>query len=282
MMVFLNGRFVPEEQATVSVFDRSFLYGDGLFETMLIAKGIPFRWSQHLARLEAGAAFLGICLPFGPSELNRHATKLIQDNGMSDGLLRLTLSRGTGRRGYSPTGANAPVVVMSVHELAGPASAELLDWTLKISDLRLPADQALAQFKTCNKLTQVMARSQAERAGADEALLPNTEGFIVEGASSNLFWIEAGTVYTPPLAGGVLSGVTRSVVLELCRTLGLPVQERSVTASQLARSEGIFLSLSSAGVVQAVSLEGLKLKQSPLTRRIHEAYQQLVLRETGG
>lgn len=281
MIVFLNGRFVPEAQASVSVFDRSFLYGDGLFETMRIANATPFRWAQHLARLKAGAAYLGIILPFKPAELSRHAAKLIKDNGMSDGLLRLTLSRGIGRRGYSPSGADTPVLVMSLHPLSRPASPDLLNWKLKISELSLPAHQALAQFKTCNKLAQILARSQAEQDGADEALLANTDGFIVEGSSGNLFWIKANVVQTPPLASGVLSGVTRSVVLEVCRTLGLSVQERNITASRLAHADGIFLSLSSAGVVQAVSLDGAPLKRSPLTLRLHAAYGELVLRETG-
>jgi len=99
MIAFLNGQFVPEEQASVSIFDRSFLYGDGLFETMLVANATPFRWSQHIARFESGAAFLGIALPFAASELIRFAAKFIHENQRSNALLRLTLSRGVGRRG---------------------------------------------------------------------------------------------------------------------------------------------------------------------------------------
>src|ERR1700674_2107993 len=108
MIVFLNGQFVPEEQAVVSVFDRSFLYGDGLFETMRIFRGKPFRWQQHLERLQGGAEFLNVVLPFPADALRAFAEQLISANQMPDSLLRLTLSRGIGQRGYSPKGAERP------------------------------------------------------------------------------------------------------------------------------------------------------------------------------
>src|SRR5579872_7032026 len=115
MIVFLNGQFVPEESAVVSVFDRGFLYGDGLFETIRIFKGKPFRWEQHLERLQRGAEFLKIKLPFSCTALPKFADELINKNQMPDALLRLTLSRGVGIRGYSPKGAEEPTVVMSLH-----------------------------------------------------------------------------------------------------------------------------------------------------------------------
>ncbi|HEX4644553.1 MAG TPA: aminotransferase class IV, partial [Verrucomicrobiae bacterium] len=109
--VFLNGQFVPEEQAVVSVFDRGFLYGDGLFEALRVYNGQPFRWTQHLERLQRGADFLKIRLPFTAAELRNHAAELIRRNQMPECLLRLVLSRGVGPRGYSPRGADLPVLV---------------------------------------------------------------------------------------------------------------------------------------------------------------------------
>src|SRR5947207_6402305 len=112
MIVFLNGEFVPENHAVVSVFDRSFLYGDGLFETMCIRKGKPFRWRQHLDRLRQGAEFLKIKIPFAESALEKFVAELVSRNQMPEALLRLTLSRGIGMRGYSPKGAEQPFIVM--------------------------------------------------------------------------------------------------------------------------------------------------------------------------
>jgi branched-chain amino acid aminotransferase len=281
MIVFLNGKFVPEEAAVVSIFDRSFLYGDGLFETLLVERGVPFRWRQHLERLERGAAFLGISLPFTPDEMRGFAARLLLENAMPNALLRLSLSRGIGLRGYSPRGANLPFLVMTLHSTAGLEPHTVQSWNLKTASFRLPANEHLAQFKTCNKLTQILARAQAEEAGAGEALLLNTEGFVVEGATSNMFWTEQGWVYTPSLASGILSGVTRLVVLEVCRALGFEAHERNITCSQLVEAEGVFLSLSSAGIVEASSLDGHPLRQSPMTARIHRAYFELLDRETG-
>jgi aminodeoxychorismate lyase len=282
MIVFVNGRFVPESQAVVSVFDRSFLYGDGLFETMLVAKGAPFRWRQHWDRLERGAAFAGISLPFEEAELRKFAARLITENGMPNALMRLTLSRGVGVRGYSPRGADSPVLVMSLHTAVGVNAGALAQWRLRNSSFRLPASEPLAQFKSCNKLAQILARAQADKAGADEALLANTDGFVVEGASSNLFWIEQGSVCTPPLASGVLSGVTRSIVFELCARLELTMQEKNITSSRLLDADGVFLSLSSAGIVEGISLDGQPLHQSPVTKQLHTEYLELLRRETGG
>lgn len=279
MLIFLNGQFVPEERAVVSVLDRGFLYGDGLFETMRIFKGNPFRWGQHSERLLRGAEFLKIEMPFSSEVLRGIADELVTKNKMPDALLRLTLSRGVGIRGYSPKGAKNPTIVMSLHP--APASGGAMPrWKLLTSSHRLPASEPLAQFKTCNKLAQILARAEADAAGADEALLLNTDGFVVEGASSNLFWIERGAVCTPPLVAGILSGVTRAVVVEICRTLALPVMEKNVGISELKRADGIFLSLSSFGVVEGSSLDGEACAQSPLSKKIAHSYNQLLERES--
>src|SRR5436190_12299040 len=115
MLVFLNGQFVPEEHAVVSVFDRAFLYGDGIFEAVRISNARPFRWQQHLDRLQRGLDYLKIALPYSASQLLQHANRLLTENQLPEALLRITVSRGVGRRGYSTIGANSPSVVMSLH-----------------------------------------------------------------------------------------------------------------------------------------------------------------------
>ena len=280
MIVFLNGQFVPEEQAMISVFDRSFLYGDGLFETMRVTNGKPFRWWDHMERLRKGGDFLGIKIPFGCKTLEKFAAELIAQNKLPDALLRLTVSRGVGPRGYSPKGADKPVLVMTLHPFSGAPSTGPARWKLATASFRLPAGEKLAHFKTANKLAQVLARAEADAAGADEALLCNTEGFVVEGASSNLFWVEGETVCTPPLASGILAGVTRAVTLELCQQLALPFAERQITPDGLRQSSGVFLTLSSLGVVEAKELDDIRLTSAPLVAHLREAYQRLLTSET--
>lgn len=277
MQVFLNGKFVAEELALVSVFDRSFLYGDGLFETMRVSSARPFLWEKHLERLEDGAAFLRIQLPFSSAELRANAEKLIAINGLSEALLRLTVSRGVGPRGYSPKGADDPVVTMSLHPAPFIDSENPPLWRLVTASVRLPADEALARFKTCNKLPQIIARSEAEAFGADEAVLLNTNGHLVEGASSNLLWVCDDAVCTSPLSGGVLPGVTREVVAELCGKSGLAFREVSIKPKELLNAEGVFLSLSSVCIAEAVSLDGRPLQQlSSVPKLLYKAFNQLL------
>ena len=231
-IAFLNGRLVPEERAVVSNFDRSFLYGDGLFETMAVHRGRPFRWSQHLDRLRQGMGFLRLQLPLPEARLHQAALRLIEVNQLPESILRLTLSRGVGVRGYSTRGASHPVVAMSLHP-APAVRSRRPRWKLVTASVRLPSKDPLARFKTCNKLPQILARLEAEERGADEALLLDDHGYVAEGAGSNFFWVERGEVYTPPLACGVLAGVTRAVVFEICAKLGRPVRERRMAPAGL-------------------------------------------------
>ncbi len=270
MMVFLNGKFVLEDEAVVSVFDRSFLYGDGLFETMRVSTGKPFRWQQHLK----------LKLVYPSSQLREFANELITKNQLPECLLRLTVSRGVGPRGYSPKGAEHPITVMSLHPAPEVQPGHPPRWQLITASPRLPANEPVAQFKTCNKLAQVLARAEADTAGAQEALLMNTDGFVVEGASSNLFWVDGGHVCTPPLASGILAGVTRSVAGELCAKLGLTSKETNVKPDELRPMDGVFLSLSSYGIAAAVSLDGQTLRQSPLIEKLSIAYWEKVREET--
>jgi aminodeoxychorismate lyase len=275
VLIFLNGELVAEERAVVSVLDRSFLYGDGLFETMRVFNGKPFRWRQHLERLERGAEYLKIKVPFSSDALRAFAEELITRNQMPDALLRLTLSRGVGPRGYSPKGAEKPTIVMTLHP-APQNAGKPPRWKLITSSHRVPANEPLAQFKTCNKLVQILARAEADASGADEALLLNTDGFVVEGASSNLFWIDGEVVCTPPLASGILPGVTRAVVVEICEGLGFKTSEADIKPAELKQADGVFVSLSSFGICEAVSLDGERCGGAALAERIFRAYGEML------
>lgn len=268
MVVFLNGRFLPADEAVVPVSDRGFLYGDGLFETVRVIRGRPFRWDAHLDRLTRGAAFLKLRLPCPPHELLTAVRRLAELNANEDAVLRLTLTRGSGPRGYSPRGADQPTLVMTLV----PAPVDPVSPARVItSSFRVPAGDPLSAFKTCNKLVQVLARAEADERGADEAVLCNTLGHVAEATASNVFWIRQGTVCTPPVDAGALAGVTRGLVLELCAALGFPVEERTGPPSQLAQAGGIFLTRSVAGVVPVIELDGRPVASSPQIARLRDA-----------
>jgi branched-subunit amino acid aminotransferase/4-amino-4-deoxychorismate lyase len=229
--------------------------------------------------LARGAAFLKIKPPYSTHQLRNFATELVRRNQMLDSVLRLTLSRGSGPPGYSPQGADQPRVVMTLRAApdAGPDSP--VRWRLVTSAVRVPADQPWLALKTCSRLPQLLARAAAEAQGADEALLLNTRGELAEGSSANLFWIERGVVCTPPLSAGALAGVTREVVFELCRELGVVVRETLASPDVLLRAEGVFLTVSTRGVVEAVSLDGQPLQRSPVVERLRRDYWETVRRE---
>ncbi len=279
MLVCLNGEWVPEAEACVSVFDRGFLYGDALFETMRVTNGRVFRWRDHLARLEASAVLLEMRMPCPFSTLHQCALELIRRNEVAEGILRLTVSRGTGPRGYSPLGADRPSFILSLHPLSAPSGVHPASWKVVTSKWRLPAGAGLHSLKSANRLTQVMARSEAAQAGVDEALMLNHQGILTEGAASNVFWIESNTVLTPGRSTGLLPGITRQLVLECCTRLGLEAIECDTGPDRVHAADGIFCTFSTLGIVEVTDWDHRPCPCSPLTRRLQVAYADLVQRE---
>jgi branched-chain amino acid aminotransferase len=279
MIVFLNGKFVPEGKAVVSVFDRGFLFGDGLFEAMLVRRGEIFRWDQHMERLQRGVEFLKLAMPWSSDELFRFSKELIRRNRTAECLLRINISRGITARGYSPRNAAHPAVVLTLHPAPvlddkGPAR-----WRVVTSFFCLPADDPMTRFKTTNKLPEVMARAEADAAGAHDAILLNPLGFIAEGTSCNVFWMRDNIVCTTPLTSGALPGITRAAIMELCVKMRIPCREKKGKPADLRRAQGVFLTNTSMGVVEVESLDGRKLRRSPLVKKLWTAYRDLLQKD---
>jgi branched-subunit amino acid aminotransferase/4-amino-4-deoxychorismate lyase len=223
-----------------------------------------------------GADFLKIKCPFTPKELQDFAGQLIGQNQMPEAVLRVTLTRGPGERGYTPQIDSQPTVVMTLHT-APPMDVENpVQWRLITSSYRIPAGDPLSSFKTANKLVHIMARMEAVEKDADEALLVNTNGEVAETASGNLFWVYQDNICTVPTGCGVLPGITRSVVLEICQTLGLPVNKCVIKPKALRNSEGIFITQSALGIVPVATLDGEPVAPSPLVGQISRAYNEML------
>jgi aminodeoxychorismate lyase len=277
MIVFLNGNFLPEADAVVPLNDRGFLLGDGIFETMRVANGRPFRMAQHLERMTRGAEFLKIQPPFTPKELQKIAGELIEKNNLPEAVLRVTLTRGPGPRGYSPKNSGPPTVAMSLSPLPPMNPEEPVQWSMITSALRIPASDALASFKTTSKILNVLARAEAEEKGADEALLLNTNGEVAETAGGNIFWVYQDKICTVPTGRGVLPGITRAVVLEICQSLGLETNKRVIKLEHLRHAAGVFVTQSALGLVPVVALDGLPVAPSPLVDQIGSAYNEMLV-----
>ena len=279
MIVFLNGNFLSESEAVVSINDRGFLLGDGLFETMRVVNSRPFRMAQHLERMTRGLDFLKVTIPYTPKELQKFAVELIERNQQPDSILRVTVTRGSGPRGYSPQNAGTPTVAMTLSLLPETNPDEPLQWSLVTSPFRVPASDPISSYKSTSRILNILARGEAEARGADEALLLNTNGEAAEAAGGNMFWVYREQICTVPTGRGVLPGITRAVVLEICQALGLTTNKRVIKPEMLRNAEGIFITNSALGIVPVVSFDGEPVAPSPLVDQIATAYNEMLLRE---
>jgi branched-chain amino acid aminotransferase len=272
--VFLNGALVNADDGQVSIFDRGFLYGDGLFETIRISGSRPFRWDQHFLRLTGGLRLLSIRLPYQEAELRAHADKLIAANGCRDAVLRLTISRGTGRRGLSPQSAETPTVAMSLHP--APDRTKAAGLRLITSSFRVLAGDPLAAVKSASKLVYVLARQAAEACGADDALILNHRDEVAETTSSNLFWTKGTTLFTAPPEVGILPGVARGIVLELAPRLGFQVHQVTASVTSLWEAESIFATNVVRGVVEVLQIDGHRIHRVEGCGKFARAFEELV------
>ena len=285
LTVYLNGRFIAAGEASVSIRDRGFLYGDGLFETMRAYAGRVFRLDDHLARLEASAEFLRISVPHSRLEFTDVISRLISTNALSDGRVRIALTRGAGGKGLLFTDDFEPTVLVEAGPL--PSRPERLyaeGMALIVADLRQNARSPLPNHKTANFLRYLLARQQAADAGADDALILNTNDHVAEASVANVFLVRDRDVITPPLDAGVLPGITRKVVLQLCGTLGLPCAEAAFGLPELFAADEMFLTNSLMEVMPVREVEGKPIGRQcpgPTTRRLHAAYRERVAEELG-
>ena len=275
MDVFLNGEWMPEKQATVSAFDRGFLYGDGVFETVRVYQGHAFLLGRHLGRLAHGLSGLHIEDPYSFDEWTAHCRELITRNKVSDGILRLHITRGTGKRGYSSMGSSTPTVVISLHDappVANPKTCvNIITATGILSD-----HDPLSTFKTANKLVNIIAMREAEQAEVHDALLLNRNGHATETAASNIFAVAENVLLTPPLASGCLGGITRGFILELAADIGIRTAQSDLPLEELLLADGLFLTNSVREIQPIGTLDGHEINQSPLTLKLQEAYRESV------
>jgi branched-chain amino acid aminotransferase len=254
-ITWINGRLVPASEASVPVTDRAVLYGDSIFETVPIRNGSASQWAAHLGRLSRGEQITGIASGLSADQWTEALASLLQANSAVHGAVRVTVTRGSGPRGYSPRGAHSPNRILTWHPSDAPTQPHG-GWHLRTSRFRVIADDPLAPTKHGSRLPQVLARAEAEANGADEALLLNTRGEVAETSTGNLFWIRGGTVGTPPRDSGALAGITARVIERAVRAHGWPFRAEPVTPEFLAGSEGAFVSLSTTGIIPILSIDG--------------------------
>jgi len=279
--VFLNGRFVERGEAAAPALDRGLLYGYGLFETMRSYGGRVFRLEEHYRRLCEGAAVLDLPPPaFALDDLRVAIDALLRENGLADAYLRLTVTAGPA----PDDGGASPSVLLVARPLSGypPALYRRGMATVTGSSRRNEAS-SLSRVKSLNYLDNLLAREEARRKGADEAILLNTRGLVAEGSASNVFLVGSEGILTPGIDSGALPGITRATVIELAPAAGLPCAECDVKAATLAGAAEAFLTNSIMGVMPLTRLDGRAVGgggPGPATMAISRLYDQAVARET--
>lgn len=284
MTIWMNGKLVTPADARVSVYDHGLLYGDGLFEGLRVANRRVFRLELHLARLAQGALLVGLDLPGGVEGIRAAVTAAVAAHGDTSGYARLVVTRGEGLLGVDPTSCARPTVFCIVDRLSlFPPEKRATGVDLVTARVRRPPLDVLdPRIKSLNYLNNALAKLEARRRDADDALLLNARGTIAEAAVANVFALRQGELCTPPLTDGALDGVTRRTVLELARGLGIPARGASLGHYELVSADEVFLTGTGAGLVPVRAVDGLSTGRSvrPVFERLSAAYQARVDEDT--
>jgi branched-chain amino acid aminotransferase len=286
MKVYFNGEIMEEGEAHIPFLDRGVLFGDGLFETIRAYQGKPFRLKRHLSRLREGCRKLRLSGLPGDREIEGALAELYGLNvGEGDAYMRITLTGGAydGRRTLARP--SSPNTLMVVKPYEGYPT-ELYEKGVRavVSSIRRNEGSPLSRIKSNNYLDTIMAKHEAWERGADDAIMLNGGGYLAEGTSSNLFLVKGEEVFTPDIACGLLPGVTRDTVLELCEELGLAAESGFYTLDDLLGADEAFLTVSTAEIVPIAEVEGRAIGSScpgPVTARLSLAYRELVREELG-
>jgi branched-chain amino acid aminotransferase len=258
MKIWLDHGLVNKEDAKVSVFDHGLLYGDGVFEGIRVYSGKIFELDAHLKRLWESARVIRMEIPMTWDEMKDALYQTIQANHLTDGYIRLVVTRGVGDLGLNPFLCKRATVII----IAGKIQLykeELYEKGLKVVSVSTMRNHPLTlppQVKSLNYLNNIMAKIEAIDAGAGEAIMYNNEGYVAEASGDNVFIVKNGTIYTPPTQAGSLDGITRQVVIRLARQENIPVVEKNLTRFDLYVADELFLTGTAAEVIGVVEIDG--------------------------
>jgi len=280
MKIYIDGEFYEKENAKISVFDHGLLYGDGVFEGIRFYNGRVFRLEEHIDRLYDSAH--AICLKVGLDKevLTEALLETIRLNELRDGYVRLVVTRGCGDLGLNPALCPRATVFIIASKIT-LYSEEKYEKGLEVvtcATRRIPHGALSPMVKSLNYLNNVMAKIEAQQAGAGEGLMLNEQGFVSECTGDNIFTVKKGIIYTPPISSGALSGVTRNVVFEMAAELGITILEPNMTRYDIFTADECFLTGTAAEIIPAVKLDTRAIGSGtpgPLTRKLIARFREL-------
>jgi branched-chain amino acid aminotransferase len=280
MRVWLNGELVPKEQATVSVYDHGFLYGDGVFEGIRVYDGCVFKLEEHIDRLYESAKTVALEIPMSRDEMIRATCETVAASGRKDVYIRLVVSRGPGDLGIDPDKCSKATVVIICDSIA-LYPQEFYDNGVPLvtaSTRRVPTQCVDPRIKSLNYLNNILAKLEAKKAGVPEAIMLNVEGYVAECTADNIFLVKHGKLQTPDLMQGALGGITRATVIDIARDKGIDVTERKLGLHDFYNADEVFLTGSGAEIVPVVTIDGRTIgngKPGPMTRDLLEEFRSV-------
>ena len=281
MKIFIDGQFLGEQDAKVSVFDHGLLYGDGVFEGIRAYNGRVFKLKEHIDRLFYSAKAILLNLPMSHADICKAVVDTCRENGIRDGYIRLVVTRGVGTLGLNPNRCKRPSVIV-IADKVQLYPKEYYERGLDI--VTVPTTRNLHSalnpaIKSLNYLNNILAKIEANNAGCEEAIMLNSEGYVAECTADNVFLVKGNDLMTPPLSAGALYGITRGVVMGLARQSGLQVTERNITRYDVFNADECFITGTGAEVVPVVKVDGRVIgsgSPGPRTRELVKKYHDLV------
>lgn len=283
MIIYLDGKFVPEEKALVSVFDHGLLYGDGVFEGIRAYNGKVFRLDAHLDRLYDSAKVINLQIPLTKEQFKELIYEVLRRNNLKDGYIRPVVTRGKGDLGLDPRKCPKPTVFI-IATYWGAMYGDLYDKGLKaitVSVRRNAAEALPPNAKTLNYLNNILAKLESICKGGDEAIFFDTNGYLSEGSGDNIFLVKNGILLTPPTLNN-LRGITREVVLECAKNLGIEHREQNLGYFDLYTADEVFVTGTAAEVAPIVDIDGRSIgtgKPGPVTKQLMVAFKEVTMSE---
>jgi branched-chain amino acid aminotransferase len=280
MKVYIDGKYLDEASAKISVFDHGLLYGDGIFEGIRAYNGRVFKLKEHIDRLFCSAKSILLTIPMSHEDLVSAVVDTCRANQIRDGYIRLVVTRGIGTLGLNPNRCKNPsvIIIADTIQLYPPELYQNGMEIITVPTVRNLHSALNPAIKSLNYLNNILAKIEANNAGCEEAILLNAEGFVAECTGDNVFIVKGNQLLTPPLSAGALYGITRGVVMAIAAESGLEVKEPNLTRYDLFNADECFLTGTGAEVVPVVKLDGRVIgtgKPGPITERLVAQYHAL-------
>jgi len=281
LIINLNGKYVPEGKAVVSVFDHGLLYGDGVFEGIRAYNGRIFKLNEHVERFFASAKAIGMTMPISKEKMAAEIINTVKKNKLRDCYIRAVVTRGPGDLGLSPTKCPKAfyfIIAASIALYPEKFYKEGLPVICAATRRNIP-EAVNPTIKSLNYLNNILAKMEANNAGVLEAVMLNREGYVAECTADNIFIVKNGELITPPSYIGALEGITRDTVMKLARDLGYKVTEKPFTLVEMYVAEECFLTGTGAEVIPVINVDKREVgngKPGPVTLKLIEVYRDFV------